>query len=355
MAGRDDPVKQLKSLLALEKPPPILLVLCPDKLRRGRITRSLLSKFHEQSAVVKRDLTQITSQNLGTLADEINSLSLFSPKQTFVLSNIECSKAATIDGLLRLFKSLDQANANIIIEGTKLPSNSRILKFFDQYRKALKDLPNSISSLVVSLSPPNGEELKKWIVRELRQIGVSSYPAELIVCIINSATTLCEADSDLIIDYVFQEIEKVALYANEGIVTKDDIDELFLAKYETNEFKLLEVSLADSSRSIAERHVMLSHLLRAGKVPFLLLALFGSSLGNYLAIKYKLETGQSELRIRDELKLNHWRFSRMLAPAKALKRSRLQSAMRRLLKCDSLLKNHSLSDENVMGDLISNL
>ncbi|MCO6432125.1 MAG: DNA polymerase III subunit delta [Deltaproteobacteria bacterium] len=335
MSVKSDAIKRVKDILAGSKCPQLLLISAHDQVRRRRITKLLLEKFAIGIGAedIKRvDLSSIDASGITTLLEELNSLSLFSPKRFFVLDKFDAVAAAMQKQLLSLFDDLAQG-VTVIALSKPLPASNAVQKFFSKNGES------------ISLPQLEGFELKRWIQKEIKQNGVQKFSEKSV----DQIAAVAEGD----LDHVAAAVEHLSLLLDDNEALElSHVETLFPHHKDPSEFTLLEL-LAEGKSVQAE--LLLIKLLRSGKSPFALVGLLAKSFSRNLAISWLQDHGLNQTEIRQKLGVPPWLFQKQLSAIRRYKSPRLVHCLLATLSADAKLKNHSLGAEAIFSELAGRL
>ncbi|RMG43892.1 MAG: DNA polymerase III subunit delta [Candidatus Dadabacteria bacterium] len=330
----------LDQIIAKKRKPHALLVLCKDRIRAKRTVDYLVKGFFEKhfqsadipaEAIVKLPISRIKSEGSGILAEQLQSVSLFSQFKIVIVKN--CEEAT--EKLSREVASLIEKpleSTCVIFVAAKLPASNALRKLLTKQK------------LVITLPELKGYELKRWTKREFKLAGITK-PTEQAV---NAVIAIAKNSPDKI----SQLVEHLSLYSDSAELDSDQVYSLFIEEQDPNEFKLLD-QITSGNQMAAE--VELAKLLGSGKNPFILLSLIQRAFSNYLIIRARLNKSDSPAILRQKLNMNQWVFNKNLQAAKKYSLHRLDRSLGAVLKADSKLKNRSLGADLILSELLEGL
>ncbi|MCB0339492.1 MAG: DNA polymerase III subunit delta [Bdellovibrionales bacterium] len=329
--------KRVKELLEQSECPRALLLLSPDRVRRERITKLFFSKFipaDASNAVTSFDANNLNEKSLRALRDDFSSLSLFSRIRFFLIRNVETLSAKATDELLKILQ-IASPQAPLVLHGTKLASNSRLLKALSR------------EGLAIVFEEAQAGELRRWITKELKAQGVTEAPQSVVDLICRLAM---EEQGEPAFDAAAKVVEQLALYLGQEPATDEAFYELFDLTVDLNEFELIDALSAGDIRKV-ER--LGTKLTKTGKNPFAFLGLLSKTYSSYLVIRSLLDQGIPLREVRRSAKMKPWLFDKYLTGAKCYSQEELHHNIEALVRADSRLKGRSLATENIFGMLLS--
>ncbi|RMD86035.1 MAG: hypothetical protein D6808_04130 [Candidatus Dadabacteria bacterium] len=337
------PKDLFKALLSKKRFPRAVLVLCEDYIRRDRIAASVAKKVASECggaapSIIRIKAEELTAEKLRSFAEESMTLSLFSSARVYLIERIDNLKAMYHPSLLSLFSS-PPSDAVFVCLGTKLPKNTKLYKFFAEQNLSL-EIPHL-----------EGYSLQRWIAKECSRHGLAISRS----CLTEFSSLVqraAEADGVPPADMAASFVSKLALYCEDGKVSKDDLLAIVPELIVPNEFELLD-AIANGDEFLSEK--IISALFHVGVNPFLLLSLIAKSIEKEMVIKYLSEKGYTPGEIRKSLRMTQWQFSKNEARAKCRSIKYIVESMKDILKADMDLKGRSLSDENIFSLLSSRL
>ncbi len=329
---------RLKEILDLPECPSSVLVLAPDEIRRERIISKVLGTFFKQQAPDRINLGDLSKDEFRSVSEDFGALSLFSQRRVFLLGRVDQAKAELVDLLLPVLKS-QPTGTHLILNGTKLPSNSRLLKFF-------KD-----KDLALVLEDPSAVELGRWAEKELGGVGIKNSSPALLRGIVDLAMLQSERDSRPCCDAAYDIIERLSLFKDKE-ATVADLRALFPESDQVSEFVLIE-ALSKGEGTSAD--LMFRTLKASGVSEFMLLGLLAKTWSSYLAIADLKANGHSDPEIASALGINNWLYNKYLSGVRGQGIGKLRRNLWQVLRADSRLKNRSLQPENILGCLFSEI
>lgn len=208
-----NPVDYIKNILSSDNPPAQLLIISPDRVRRERVTHSILKKFcqgYGNKNTSLSNITRINAENLNAaafqeFADNTNTLSLFSSHKFFIINNLENFPSSLNQDLLKLLNNASEG-LSLIFHAKKMPSNSVLYNHFKK-NQLLAELPE-LKKL----------DLRRWVQKELKSYGITSYDELLLESLIQSA----ESDPDKITEIT----DRLSLYIDGSKATSQDLSKI---------------------------------------------------------------------------------------------------------------------------------
>ena len=306
------------------------LIVCPDFTRRDRAIARIRETRLTQRAVTTLLGSEVDRRKCRELIDQSRNLSLFEPCRGFVIRNYEDIPAECIKELL---PSLDDR------------SQTALFVFAGSEARAQHPLVKSLRGrgLSLELAALEGVELRRWIEREAKRLGVT---------IDNAAVEQLLALSGGDLDTVATALEQTALYATEPRISARDLGELFAIPSRTREYELLDSAMAGNRGKLL---ALCEQLLREGKNAFLLLNLLHRSVLQYLTIQSMRADGLSEEAMRAKSGLPPWLFQKVSSQAKNYAVPQLKKCVDVLVTADSKLKGRSLGEPLIIAEVMQAL
>ena len=322
---------KFKELLKQAECPSAILLIASDRTRPLRATSALINRFCSNNDPKIYHGHQMTTNEISSIEEELQSLSLFSSSSFFIIKDVEKLNAACTKRLEAALPSIPDTS-HLIITARKLPTTNPIRKHFGNKKNVIKfeDLQN--------------KELESWIKKELARKGLTKCSSKVIQSLI--------ALSEGLIDEVVGLIEHLSLYLNTEQVEIRDVERLFISRPNPVEFKLLDAIV--EKRSI-EAESLVVNLLNSGKSPFLILSLLSRSFTQYSRIKALQNKGIQNNQVAYQLNMQPWLFKKNDSIAKRYSDTQLNGALGAILTADSKLKNRSLGHEEILAELIYKL
>jgi DNA polymerase III delta subunit len=315
-----------------DKPSGVLLV-CPDLVRRQRLLDSVLQALLGKAAsgVPTRRFraSEMNLADVSALREEINSPSLFSAAQVFIVEDVEDFSAEPGRRVHELVQKLPPGVFLVLTAG-KLPATSILRKYF------------SAQKLLLDLASLETADLRRWLKTELNEAGIEKVSEAAV----NSLLRLGRQSPDSL----SRLVAHAALYVENGELQNEDLEALFIEHFEPSEFELVD---ALGSRNRSQPEVLMEQIIKSGKSPFALLGMLSKILSNYLIIRLHLENGERGPEIQARLSMNPWVFGKYMTAASRYDVSRIKMAQAAVLRADSRLKNKNLGPQAIFSELIS--
>lgn len=334
MASRKDLLNKIDRLKALKPPPRALLILSEDTVRADRLETMLLEAWFEKGVSsaerIKLDARDFDNRLLPAIENFSVEQSLFSPTRLATVFNIDLLKAEQLKTLQAVLLKLPENN-HVILRGKPLPKRSMFLKHLQS------------QDLVLELPEYKGQELRRWVEKEFRQLGLT--------CESGVAAELCDL-SEGSLDQLVRMIDQISLYCDDRSPTLADLGRLFASATDPNEFGVLDAAY---SGDVPGSEILLEELFRSGENPFLLLGVFGKSNLRYLAIRSHLNSGNDAGRIRDHLGLSPWLLNKDLPVVKKLKGPQLLDTLQSVVETDLRLKGKAIGPQESITLLLDRI
>lgn len=341
----------VKELLAQERCPPAVVVICADRVRREQLFETVLEKFATPTKARDRDAVKTKSalrmrpryeqlqrinplQLAGlieSLRDESASLSLFAAHRFILVDGVEQCDAATQRGLAELIAALG-SDVSLLLGADKLPATHPVI------RAAGKKYP------VITLAPLNDNDLRRWIEKQLKNAGIGEVEDKSIEQLIRI--------SGKFPDELARMVDYLATYLDGESLSSKVINKLFFSSPESNEFELIDALGTENPGAL---ELLLKRNLDQGKSPFLLIGLLNRIFSNYLAITLLRAQGVQPIAIREQLAISAWVFDKYQRAVRRYSAAKLRQCLEAILHADQRLKNRSLGPDLVLSELMASL
>lgn len=333
--AKTDALQRLKEFKELKGLPAQLLVLVPDEARRTRLLDALID-IVRQTVGAQLEVRRIRADELRVaeydrLRDDVASVSLFSPQRVFVVQGIDQVKAEQARRLLDLTR-VAPPGTSVIFSGATLPERSTIRTAFEKEQGLLE------------LKELKGVELKRWVERELRSVGVTLADERVVEALIEMTGESPER--------IAARVQHLALYSDGNPITLRDLAALFSNEISANDFELLD---AVTAGNVARIEVLLHEVLQSGRSPFLLLSMFSRTFSALERMSLLLASRLAPGEVRDQLGLRPFVFNKYLPLVKRYPLEKLRSCTESILEADSRLKGRAVSQSAVLEQLCLSL
>jgi DNA polymerase III delta subunit len=323
-----NPATQLKELTALKSCPACVAIVCPDWVRRDRAVEYLLKHF---TGTTRQPPTfSFSESGRGGVANILNTLatpSLFDPHRFALIKGVEHARAAELEPISR-FISAPPSDTHLLICAAQLPNSPN-------FKKALQS-----HATLLTFEPLKGAELTRWTERELKNHGISAAPDDVVALLLSLAAEEPAAITKL--------IEKFTLFLDGAPATSQQLLALSPGRSHASDFELADTLLL-ADRASGES--LLLQLINQGSSPFMLMGLLAKTLANLYHIRIQLDRSVHPNDIRSELAIPPWFFTKYLATAKRLSRSRIERTLDALLMADYRLKDYSLGPASIFSSV----
>jgi DNA polymerase-3 subunit delta len=258
-------------------------------------------------------------------------MDLFSPFQVSWIRDVDLSNASTAGDLGKIVGKFSSAH--------KLLLSAKELNAKHPLRAQV-----AAQGFVVDLESLKNYELRRWLEKELRRLGISPRDEEALVSLLSAG----EESPDRLASMS----EQLACFCSEATFSVSDVAQLFVFHAIPGEFEFLDSLVAGNTKRC---ELMLTELLLTGKSAFMLLALISRSFSNYLAVRLLLDERASPQDIRQKLGLSPWVYNKAVAAGQRYSAGQLVEVMQTLVRIDSRLKNRSLGPDALLSELVLNL
>lgn len=335
-AGSGAAVPSLLTQIAKEGfVPKSILIIGKDRIRKSRVCEAILAnlkKVHPGSNQKLVHCEEISNATLEGLSTENNSPSLFGGRSVIVLDSVDQIKSAFIPKLLELTDPKQNGLLHFVLLASTLQTNSTIRA------------GHAAQNLVVEFNELSESEMTPWALREFKALGVKEVASDVPAMLV--------AASEQSLDNLAALINLVALYSDNGSVSKADCEKLFTPHSQQSDFALVELANAGKS---TQSEMLLSKLISNGKSPFALLGLLNRSYSTLLCIRTLKESALSDGEIQRRLNLKPWLFNKHIEALQRFTTSELSQGLEQVLIADAKLKNKSLGPDLILGGLLHNL
>jgi len=224
--------------------------------------------------------------------------------------------------------------------------DSTILVLTESQIKSSNPLYKMISRQAVVKSFPlvRGTELKQWIEKRVAEEGGSISPPA-----VNLLTQLIGSN----LWTMASEINKLALYAGERRIEKEDVQMVVGYTQQVNVFAMVD-AVIDFRPQVAEN--LLEQLLQRGATPPYILVMLSRQIRMIVRAKELRSQGIGEREIQSKLGLaSDFQVRRTLEQANRYTLARLKQVYRQLLEADLSIKTGKYEGELALNILIAEL
>lgn len=283
------------------------------------------------AAIKSFDSRMLSIQQLVTLKDDVLTQSLFSAFRLLVIRDVDAMPSASMDPFMEILKS-EPTGVCIVCLTSGIPASNPLMKFC----KSKKCL--------IALAELQGEDLLRWIHKELKLQGVGRFDTEVPRLL----ASIGEQNPDRISGLIAQ----AALFASGDTLLGSELRALFKETTEASEYDFLDALMRKDRR---RSHSLLEVILASGKSPFMLVGLLQRSFATYISIHGLLSQGKTASEIGQQLKVQPWLLKKHLAVVQNSSVEHLKRCMESLLRADSKLKNRSLGTESIFSEFVYNV
>lgn len=345
--GSISPAQLLKEAESLRQ----VLLVASDEFLAGRLVEALsqrLSKHHpappdkvsDDSSGTKKlspetwGVERISPDRnaLERLDSLLSNFSLFSSRSLIIFEQIDKLTALQSERLAKLLSTRRDDNLVLLVCDSPLKKGplSRLVKQ---------------SLVVVDVTPPDGNSLRRWVQRELERnsLAISDDLALDDLILIGESKTSAIASL----------ITRASLFLDPDTpLTRETLKQVFPTELQPNEFELIR-AIEDGKRG--EALVLLRAILEDGKSPLLILSLLNRTFSRYLQIKCQESIGSSPKQMQHRFSGSTWALQKQLQAAKKFRREDLEKFQGLFLRADALLKYRSLGAEEILESLCLSL
>lgn len=309
--------------------PAFLMVVVDDELRCSRVLEKIFGvNFKDHETL---DTAIIKDKEWHEIEAKLLNVSLFQEPKIIHLKNGHKLTKKNIERLLKLVDNL-APGTNLILSANKIKKDN-LLRKKAQKLKALIELAGFKSN-----------ELFKWTKNELARNGIVKTPDSIVTAIIQRGD---ESPSQ-----IASICEHCSLFSDSESLTEDDFQALFPEESELKDYGLLDLI---QNRKKTEAKLLCTRLIRQGRSPFLLLAMISRNYQQYAKFIGLKSAGCSDDEVSNQLKVQPWLFKKIQTNVRGFTSYRLQRAFRAIFEADLRLKDKSLGDEAIMGELVDRL
>ena len=328
-AKKTDPTALIKSIIAKDSPPSVLLIIAPDRIRRQRVVEALLQKFAGTNKPKRLTADSITSQSLKSLEQEWLSPSLFSPHQYFVIDGIENLKAQVAAEFADLLKKNTYTGVTVLLTAEAATLTHPLKKLLAKDQS------------VAEFEALGGPELSRWTERELQRAGIAEFSSGVVEALISLTAGLP--------DRITSVVQQLALYIDGEKLSENQIYQVFIEEPSPEQYRFLDLMLAGKAGAA---DLEIQALIESGKSPFALLALIARNLLNITTIRTLKSSGHGSDAIMKLLKMPPWLYTKHEGNAKRYSLGQLRDCADAIVRADSKLKGKSLSPNEVLAELL---
>jgi DNA polymerase III subunit delta len=345
---------QLLALVKKNAPPPAALLLGPEAYQRRRLKEALLAAF-PQDAVTQHDLAEIS---LAEVVDDARALSLFASERLIWVLNAEAalpkgrasdedsdpdSGASSASGAAPLADYLRDPTpgVSLVFEAIRFDFEGDDKRRQERVRKFYGGVP-----AVVELHRYSPADARSEAETLVRQAGLRIDPAALDLLVEALGADIAR---------IAVEIEKLALFAGQRVVTPDDISVLVPDARAATIFALVNaLGRRDRARSLAT----LDTLTREGEYLPLALAFLSTQFRMALAAREAgLKSAQQVQGHFTRLGLPMWgsRADQIWQTVSKFSRPQIERALSLIYRADKSLRDARPDDRTVMEHFILEL
>lgn len=221
-------------------------------------------------------------------------------------------------------------NVKVLEKYLESPSPYSVMIFIANYEKL--DERKKITKLlkknakVFEAKKLNDDELKNWIKEKVGKdsFAITDEAVELLISLVGPNLTM-----------IFQEIEKLKLFLNEGTIYPETVHNLVSKSLEQNVFTLVDfVVKKDIKKAIELYH----ELLKVNEDPIKLVAIIANQFRMIYQTKAYLQKGYSTQQIASYLKVHPFRIKLAAQQSKSFSHEELLTIMNDLADADYALK-----------------
>lgn len=328
------PVEPLKKIVDHlrkgSKDPRACLIICPDQIRQSRVVDKIRESIGTTAELIKVDGNSLNEDSLRKTFFSLQNNSLFSSERHLLIRNVDAMNAALAKSLIAAIK--DIASTVVIATAAKLATNLSLYKYFDS--------PETL----FTLKELTGQDLEKWIAKELVIHGVKNFPG--------NAPAIIRVASGESPDTALELVSKIALFVDGESATAADIQKLIAPEGRVDEFDFIS-RIVSTPRPRLE--MMVTKLLSQGVSPFPLLALLHRNYASYYSLNHLLKSGLSPEQCAGKIDSPPWLIKKIAPLAQKYTSSQLSDCLAAIARADSLLKNRSLGNESIFSELLETL
>lgn len=321
-----------------------LLLVAKDRIRKTRVTQSLLKKIKEDQKLEKIDVENFEFTTISELSYKLNSQSLFSK---FKVIHVVFKKEINSDESLKLCEVIENIplKSFLIFDFEKINANLKIIKL----AKAKKCL--------VEYKALESNNLISWIKDECKNKGINKYPEVLpeMLKIISEEESgqNYKNKNNYNPDLIANNIELLSIYCDGNALSLSDLKNFYPEALAPNEFKLMD-ALTTGNAPQAEQ--LLAELFSVGKNHFLILAMLNNNFKKLLTIKTMQASGENARNIMSFLNIKtDWVYKKLSGQVRNISIFKIKEMIAHLLKADSRLKDKSLGAELVLSQVCGDL
>ena len=300
----------------------------------GEIRKKIVMKGFEGFNLTVLEGNAVT---LDSLSDAILSYPVMSDKKLVILRDFDIAKppAAMQDGIITLFKDLPEYLCLIVSYDT--------IPFAPGKTSPLTDLIND-SAVIVNFQKSGQDELVKWIKRRFLAFDktIEIKEAEYLIFV-----------SGALMNNLIHEIEKIASYSKNKVVTQADIDAVATKVLEAQIYNLTD---SISNGNIDKSLLTLRELIMMKYEPVLLSGAITRQILRLYSAKLALKDGN---HIDDLMKLwgmkSSYPAEKLFMACRNFSLDSLQKSLELCINADLELKNTGLGKARILEMLLINI
>jgi DNA polymerase III delta subunit len=296
------------------------LVTSADFTRRNEVANIQELQLRElcQNEVVKLSSSSFSP---ATFEKMVVSPSLFSPKQGFIIKDVDELEKDAIKSLIVILKKWQPL---LLAVGKSLPKSHPLVVL-------------ALKQSWINLPVLKDDELAKWLAERFMNLTGQKLSARLSSRIVE----LAEGNLDIAV----QLLEQISLILDSSNL----IEEVLAKSWNLTEFELIDMlSKAELPQVVAG----INRLIEQGKNPFGFIGLLFRTLTNYLAVRELLDSGMIPAKIQSQLGLSPWLFKKYLQGLGNKSAKSLHDSVIAVLKASQKLRNANVGVESVIEELI---
>lgn len=310
-----------------------------DKLEKTLIHKLLPNDQRDEIQVFHGDVEFDALENL------INAVPFFGERNVILIRNTNLLKerkknadslksSHKEDALQQLFSNMPSYSVLILFTHEKADKRRKLYKTIAKYGRAVEVLP---------IKP---WEVKDWLKGKLkeidRQFSRDAYEYFLEVTSVMQTISL---------GFLDQEIDKILLYTDKTVITKQDLLELLTSISEVSIFAMLD---AISDKNLKKALGLLSEQLRAGEHPLKIITMFSRHVRQLWQVKTLSTRGYNGKKIAEYVGLVPIIAEKLIAKSRNFDEKVLKNTLIRLADADYKLKSGQVNCillENIIIEL----
>lgn len=303
----------------------IIFLYGGDSYRIGQKLKEIIERYKVKNPtgfnLVNLDLSESKTEDFF---EAVKSDSLIPEKKLIIVKNIETADSEELLGFIKSQNLSKREDVILIIVSFKDSGKNKLSEY-------LTGRPNRFQNFKLLKE----YEVKNWARKLLDSLEVDLTGEALDLLVSSCDYNLWRIDS---------EIRKIADYKIKGVISKSQIEELFIPGKEHNIFELTDALLGKNKKKAI---IALYEAIESGEKPTELLGLLAWQVRNLLRFK----TGAQP----DQLKLHPFVLGKLKESAKIFSIEEISAFLSKIIDLDLAFKTTDLNKKTALSLLISEM